>query len=51
MGELRADSAPYVGYDYKQIPANDDKTPLYLAGYESFGWVLAERPGSQPPKN
>ena len=51
MGELREDSAPYVGYDYKEIPANADKTPLYLDGYESFGWVLEERPGTQPLKN
>ena len=51
MRELREDSAPYVGYDYKEIPANADKTPLYLDGYESFGWVLEERPGTQPLKN
>ncbi len=51
MCELREDSAPYVGYDYKEIPANADKTPLYLDGYESFGWVLEERPGTQPLKN
>lgn len=51
MRELREDSAPYVGCDYKEIPANADKTPLYLDGYESFGWVLEDRPGTQPLKN
>ena len=51
MGELREDSALYVGYDYKEIPANADKTPLYLDGYESFGWVLEARPGTQPLKH
>lgn len=46
MRELREDSAPYVGYDYKEIPANADKTPSIwtatraLAGY----WRSAPAP-------
>ena len=27
MGELREDSAPYVGYDYKEIPQTPTRPP------------------------
>lgn len=32
----------YVGYEYKEITAEDDMLSLLLDGYENFGWELNE---------
>ena len=43
MSEIREDGAPFVGYEYLEIPAGTARTSLYLDGYENFGWTLDER--------
>lgn len=47
MGEIREDGASFVGYEYQELPAGGARTPLYLDGYESFGWVLDQRTPEQ----
>lgn len=32
----------YVGYEYKEIPAEEHMVSLLLDGYENFGWELNE---------
>lgn len=32
----------YVGYEYKDITADDSMIPLLLDGYENFGWEVNE---------
>lgn len=32
----------YVGYEYKEITAEDGMIPLLLDGYENFGWEVNE---------
>lgn len=34
----------YVGYEYKEITAEDNMVSLLLDGYENFGWQLNESP-------
>ena len=45
-------SRPYIGYEYKEIPATGKDASLLLDCYESFGWVPDENrapaPGRQP---
>ena len=42
MSEIREDGRSFVGYEYKEIPAEGDKASFYLDCYESFGWVPDE---------
>lgn len=40
----------FVGYEYKQIIAEDSRASFLLDGYESFGWEIDENvPGSSIP--
>ena len=43
MSEIRRDGTPFVGYEYKEIPAAGEKAAFYLDCYESFGWTADER--------
>lgn len=43
MGEIKKDSAQYIGYEYKELDATGERASFYLDCYESFGWVLDER--------
>lgn len=43
MSEIRKDSRPFMGYEYKELDAAGERTAFYLDCYESFGWVLDER--------
>ena len=45
MSEIRQDGAPFVGYEYKELPPCGDKTSLYLDSYQCFGWTLDEHAG------
>ena len=37
--EVTRGGKDYVGYDYKTVAADSDKTSLYLDAYENFGWA------------
>ena len=37
----------YIGYDYKTIVSDSEKTSMYLDTYENFGWLPDEK---SPPK-
>ena len=39
---------PYVGYEYKEITAPNDKVSVLLDGYESFGWQVDENLPTAP---
>lgn len=39
MAEITRDSRGFVGYDYKEIIADQDDVSMYLDSYESFGWI------------
>lgn len=43
MGEIRKESAPFIGYEYKEISAAGERAAFYLDCYESFGWTADER--------
>lgn len=43
MSEIRKDSAGFIGYEYKEIPASSERAAFYLDCYENFGWQLDER--------
>lgn len=43
MSEIRKVSGQFVGYEYKEIPADGERAAFYLDCYESFGWVLDGR--------
>ena len=43
MGEIRKDSAQFIGCEYKEIAANGERAAFYLDCYESFGWAVDER--------
>lgn len=43
MGEIRKESAPFMGYEYKEIHAAGERAAFYLDCYESFGWTADER--------
>lgn len=39
MNEIKKDGKNFVGYEYKEIFADQDKASMYLDGYLSFGWI------------
>lgn len=41
--QLEKSSKNYIGYEYKEVIANGNKTSLYLDSYESFGWEIDEK--------
>ena len=43
MSEIRRDSGPFIGYEYKEIDAAGERAAFYLDCYESFGWLPDER--------
>ena len=47
MNEIKEDGAPFIGYEYKELPAGGERASLYLDGYQNFGWVLDERTGEE----
>lgn len=49
MSEIRKVSGQFVGYEYKEIPADGERAAFYLDCYESFGWVLDERTQENGP--
>jgi len=42
MNEVTQGGRDYIGYDYKTINADSDKTSMYLDAYENFGWLPAD---------
>ena len=43
MSELNKDGRNFVGYEYKEIFADQDKASMYLDGYMNFGWVADDQ--------
>ena len=39
MNEVTKGGKDYVGYDYKTITTDIEKTSMYLDAYENFGWI------------
>ena len=39
MNEVTKSGKDYVGYDYKTVTTNSEKTSMYLDAYENFGWI------------
>ena len=39
MGEVTGAGRGFVGYDYKEIVADQEDVSMYLDGYENFGWI------------
>ena len=39
MNEITKTPHDFVGYEYKELTAPDDRFSLYLDGYENFGWT------------
>ena len=37
--EITKGGKDYVGYDYKTVTVESDKTSMYLDAYENFGWT------------
>ena len=40
MNEITKNSRDFVGYEYKDLTAPEDKFSLYLDSYENFGWSV-----------
>lgn len=49
MGEIRKESGPFIGYEYKEISATGERAAFYLDCYESFGWAPDERSQGSGP--
>lgn len=43
MSSMKKDSAGLIGYEYKEIEADGNRTSMYLDCYPSFGWEIDER--------
>ena len=43
MSEIRRESTPFIGYEYKEISAAGERAAFCLDCYESFGWTADER--------
>ena len=42
--EVTRGGKDYIGYDYKAITIDSDKTSMYLDAYENFGWIQEDSP-------
>lgn len=42
MSELTKGGMPFIGYDYKEVSAQNELVSMYLDGYQSFGWFPDE---------
>ena len=40
MNEITKNARDFVGYEYKDLTAPEDKFSLYLDSYENFGWSV-----------
>ena len=40
MNEITKNSRDFVGYEYKDLTAPEDKFSLYLDSYENCGWSV-----------
>lgn len=40
MSEIIKDNQMFVGYDYKEVVTNAEKTSFLIDAYENFGWVV-----------
>ena len=38
MNEITKSGSGFVGYEYKEIIADQEKVSMYLDGYMNFGW-------------
>ncbi|ASA23452.1 hypothetical protein [Paenibacillus donghaensis] len=43
MNEVTRSGNSFVGYDYKEVTTDQEKTSMYIDGYMNFGWVLDEK--------
>ena len=48
MNEIREDGAAFVGYEYKELPADGEYVHLCLDCYPSFGWRIDEHTPEPP---
>lgn len=42
MSEITKDGRSFIGYEYKEIYADQEKASMYIDGYASFGWIADE---------
>lgn len=42
MGSMEKEQRNYIGYEYKEITADNSRVALLMDGYESFGWEVTE---------
>lgn len=47
MNEITRSGSSYVGYDYKEVLIDPERTSMYVDGYVNFGWVLEEKSSLQ----
>lgn len=47
MSEIREDGASFIGYEYKELPADGETAAFYVDCYQNFGWKLDERTSAQ----
>ena len=40
MSEMPANSNPFIGYEYRDITVSHEMEPVYVDGYQNFGWTL-----------
>ncbi|WP_042199945.1 hypothetical protein [Paenibacillus camerounensis] len=43
MNEITRSGSSFVGYDYKEVLIDPERTSMYVDGYANFGWVLEEK--------
>ena len=39
MNEIRKDGSNFIGYEYKEVYAEQEKASMYMDGYLNFGWL------------
>ena len=48
LNEITKGGRAYVGYDYKTMIINSEKTSLYIDAYKNFGWLPEESMSVRP---
>ncbi len=42
MNEMTKSGSSFIGYEYKEVTAEQEKASMYLDGYLNFGWIPDE---------
>lgn len=50
MSEIKRDGTPFIGYEYREIEMQGERTSMYLDCYPCFGWVIDDRAGGDAKK-